>query len=238
VLDKQGTEGAELLSSSKFPTEKQFNLFREKRSSVNRPSFNLIVNNSNKGSKNTGNNIINKNITKRMSIRSLKGQKNNLLINKRKSLINNALLSKKNEKGRRSNSFTESGLFLKQFYSMMNNTKFSKNKHQILKEIQDKIALVKRNNSLKDLQAEIKLKNNLTFAKPNLQNGKDKANKNNIEKHSKGSVKNKSLMDEFENTINNKYNGGEIIHEYYQDNSNINFIQNKDDVFKKLNQKY
>ena len=238
VLDKQGTEGDELLNLSKLPTEKQFNLFREKRSSVNRPSFNLIVNNSNKGSKNTGNNIINKNVTKRMSIRSLKGQKNNLLINKRKSLINNALLSKKNEKGRRSNSFTESGLFLKQFYSMMNNTKFLKNKHQILKEIQDKIALVKRNNSLKDLQAEIKLKNNLTFAKSNLQNGKDKANKNNIEKHSKGSVKNKSLMDEFENTINNKYNGGEIIHEYYQDNSNINFLQNKDDVFKKLNQKY
>ena len=239
VLDKQGAEGDEFSNLSKLPTEKQFNLFREKRSSVNRPSFNLIVNNSNKGSKNTGNNIINKNVTKRMSIRSLKGQKNNLLINKRKSLINNALLSKKNEKGRRSNSFTESGLFLKQFYSMMNNTKFLKNKHQILKEIQDKIALVKRNNSLKDLQAEIKLKNNLTFAKSNnLQNGKDKANKNNIERHSKGSVKNKSLKDEFENTINNKYNGGEIMHEYYQDNSTINFMQNKDDVFKKLNQKY
>jgi hypothetical protein len=63
---------------------------------------------------------------------------------------------------KRSNSFTESGLFLKQFYSLMNNTKFIKNKHQILKEIQNKISKqnhsLKRNNSLKDFQVEFKLK--------------------------------------------------------------------------------
>ena len=237
IMDKQGGEGEEFSNLSKKPTEKQINLYREKRSSIG-PAFNIIVNN------NSGKN----NLKKRMSFRSLKGHKNNLINIRRKSLINNTLSKQKLEKGRRSNSFTESGLFLKQFYSLMNNSKFLKNKHQILKEIQNKIASVKRNNSLKDLQAEIKLKNNSPFSRPNLQNGKDKDN-NESQKldESKTSenniqiVKNSSSIsnEEYENSRNNnKDNGGDIMREYYGDNSTINFIQNNESIFKKLNKKY
>ena len=153
------------------------------------------------------------------------------------------LLIKKKE---RSNSFTESGLFLKQFYSMMNNSKFLKNKHQILKEIQKKISSVKRNNSLKDLQSEIKLKNNSPFYKSNIKNGKDKAkekifNESKTSEHNIQIVKNSSSMaqEENENSINNKNNGGDIIHEYYEDKSSAHLFQNNDsNIFQMLNKKF
>ena len=130
---------------------------------------------------------------------------------------------------------------------MMNNSKFLKSKHQILKEIQNKISSVKRNNSLKDLQSEIKLKNNSPFAKPNQQNGKDKdEKKNNIQlNESKTSdynmqlIKNSSLIlnEEYNNKEN--VNGGEIMPEYYGDKSSIKFINNDENtIFKKLNKKY
>ena len=162
-----------------------------------------------------------------------------------KSLVNNILVSKKKE---RSNSFTESGLFLKQFYSMMNNTKFFKNKHQLLKEIQKKISSIKRNNSLKDLQSELKLKNNSPFYKSNVQNGKQNieektknpnSNESKVSEHNIHIIKNSStiLQEEYENSINNKDNGGEIIHEYYGDKSSMNLFQKSDSIFKKLNNK-
>ena len=234
LLDKQGG-GEESINISKIPTEKHINILRERRSSI--PTFNIIVN---KNKKNIPK------INKRMSFRSLKGIKKNMFDIRTKSLVNNILVSKKKE---RSNSFTESGLFLKQFYSMMNNTKFFKNKHQLLKEIQKKISSIKRNNSLKDLQSELKLKNNSPFYKSNVQNGKqniEEKTKNPNSKESKVSehnihiIKNSStiLQEEYENSINNKDNGGEIIHEYYGDKSSMNLFQKSDSIFKKLNNKY
>jgi hypothetical protein len=229
----------ESLNISKKPTEKQINLFREKRPSIG-PTFNIIVNNHNSKGK--------KKLNKRKSFKSLKGPKNNLVNMKRKSVINNAIINQKMEREKRRNSFTESGLFLKQFYSMMSNSKFLKSKHQILKEIQNKIASMKRNNSLKDLQAEIKLKNNSPFSKPSLQNAKIKnkelSNEDKTSEHNIHLIKNSSsyMYDDNENSINKDYgkgNGGDLIHEYYGDKSSSNFIQkNEDTVFKKLNQKY
>ena len=235
ILDKQGGVD-ESINVSKLPTEKQINLLRERRSSI--PTFNIIVNNNN-----TNNNI--PKLNKRMSFRSLKGIKKSIYDIRTKSLVNNILVSKKKE---RSNSFTESGLFLKQFYSMMNNTKFFKNKHHLLKEIQKKIASIKRNNSLKDLQSELKLKNNSPFYKSNMQNGKNNddektkilnSNESKVSEHNIQIIKNSStiLHEEFENSIN-KDNGGEIIHEYYGDKSSSNLFQKNDSLFKKLNNKY
>ena len=234
LLDKQGG-GEESINISKIPTEKHINILRERRSSI--PTFNIIVN---KNKKNIPK------INKRMSFRSLKGIKKNMFDIRTKSLVNNILVSKKKE---RSNSFTESGLFLKQFYSMMNNTKFFKNKHQLLKEIQKKISSIKRNNSLKDLQSELKLKNNSPFYKSNVQNGKQNieektknpnSNESKVSEHNIHIIKNSStiLQEEYENSINNKDNGGEIIHEYYGDKSSMNLFQKSDSIFKKLNNKY
>ena len=234
LLDKQGG-GEESINISKIPTEKHINILRERRSSI--PTFNIIVN---KNKKNIPK------INKRMSFRSLKGIKKNMFDIRTKSLVNNILVSKKKE---RSNSFTESGLFLKQFYSMMNNTKFFKNKHQLLKEIQKKISSIKRNNSLKDLQSELKLKNNSPFYKSNVQNGKQNieektknpnSNESKVSEHNIHIIKNSStiLQEEYENSINNKDNGGEMIHEYYGDKSSMNLFQKSDSIFKKLNNKY
>ena len=242
LIDKNGEES----NISKKPTDKQINLYREKRPSIG-PTFNIIVNNHKSKGK--------KKLNKRQSLKSLKGAagaKNNLINMKRQSVINNAIINQKMEREKRRNSFTESGLFLKQFYSMMNNSKFIKSKHQILKEIQQKIASMKRNNSLKDLQAEIKLKNNSPFSKQSLQNGKNKNDtlnsnkKNEISNESKTYenniqlIKNSSSLDDYESSIHrDNGNGGDLIREYYGDKSSNNFIQkNEDTVFKKLNQKY
>ena len=68
----------------------------------------------------------------------------------KKKSFNGSIFSK------RSNSFTESGLYLNQFYSWLYFSKMTlKNKYQILKGIQYKISkdwtAFKRNNSLKSL---------------------------------------------------------------------------------------
>ena len=240
IMEKQGEESINL-NLSKRPTEKQINIFKERRSSIG-PTFNIIVNNNNNNNTKNKNN----NRSKRMSFRTFKDIKNNFLMSRKKSLANNTLISKKKE---RSNSFTESGLFLKQFYSMMNNSKFLKNKHQILKEIHKKISSVKRNNSLKDLQSEIKLKNNSPFYKQNLKNGKNnneeekinniQSNESKTSEHNIHIIKNSSSM-LHENSIDkDKDNGGEVIHEYYGDKSSVNFIPNNDNsIFKKLNSNY
>ena len=239
MLEKPGGGGGgeESIHLSKRQTEKKIKLLRERRSSIG-PTFNIIVNNNNTshGKK--------KKLNKRMSINSFKSIKNNLFNMRKKSIANsNFSINKKKE---RSNSFTESGLFLKQFYSMMNNSKFLKNKHQILKEIQKKISSVKRNNSLKDLQSEIKLKNNSPFYKSNIKNGKDKVeekifNESKTSEHNIQIVKNSSSMvkEENENSINNKNNGGDIIHEYYEDKSSAHLFQNNDsNIFQMLNKKF
>ena len=219
------------------------NMLRERRSYIG--PINIIVNNNNnnnnnnkKNNKSKGKNK-NNNRNKRMSFRSFKDIKNNFLMSRKKSL-NNPLFNKKKE---RSNSFTESGLFLKQFYSLMNNSKFFKNKHQILKEIHKKIASLKRNNSLKDLQTEIKLKNNSPFYKPNTQNRKSieekMSNESKTSEHNIHIIKHcSSKLNEWQDSID-KDNGGDVIHEYYGDKSSVNFLPNNDNtIFKKLNQKY
>ena len=235
----------ESLNLSRKPTDKQINIFRDHRNSIG-PTFNIIVNN---------NNTLNKTkLNKRISFNSLKDHKSNFF-NKKKSLINNnnLLINSKNDLKKRSNSFTESGLFLKQFYSLMNNSKFLKNKHQILKEIQNKISSMKRNNSLKVLQSDLKLKNNSPFYKYSLQNGKqneeEKKNNNQLNESKKSEhniyiIKNSSSTfnkeNENDNSINNRNNDGDTLIEFYGDKSSFNFIQKKDEnsVFKKLNSKY
>jgi hypothetical protein len=223
------------------------NAFRDQRNSIG-PTFNIIVNN-NKGkniSKNT------KLLSKRVSFNSLKDQNNIFFDTRKKSIFNNSnnllMNNKQNDIKKRSYSFTESGLFLRQFYSLMGNSKYIKNKYQILKEIQNKISSMKRNNSLKDLQAEFKLKNNSPFYKYSLKNGKGneeektnivKSNESKTSEHNIHIIKNSLSIDENESSMqNNEDNGGEIMNEYYGDKSSFNFIQDKeDDVFKKLNNK-
>ena len=247
ILDKK----EDSLNLSKRATDRQIKALRDHQNSIN-PTFNIIVNNNNVQRQNKSNKLLNK----RVSFKSLKDQKNNFFNLRKKSILNNNnnLLANNNNKQKdfkkRSYSFSESGLFLKQFYNLMSNSKFFKNKYQILKEIQNKVSSMKRNNSLKDLQAEFKLKNSSPFYKYNLQNGKEnEEDKTNIEKsnESKTSEHNihiikfssSMLNEDNENSINNNADkGGEILHEFFGDKSSFNFIQDKDNnVFKKLNKK-
>jgi hypothetical protein len=235
------------LNLSRLPTEKQMNAFRDHRNSIG-PTFNIIVNN-NKGTKISKNTKL---LSKRVSFMSLKDQNNIFFDTRKKSIFNNSnnLLTNNKQKDfkKRSYSFTESGLFLRQFYTLMSNSKYFKNKHQILKEIQNKISSMKRNNSLKDLQAEFKLKNNSPFYKYSLKNGKgneeektniEKSNENKASEHNIHIIKNSLSIEENEDSMqNNEDNGGEIMNEFYGDKSSFDFIQDKDnDVFKKLNNK-
>ena len=236
MMDKLGAGGNESLSLSKKSTEKQINIFRRHRNSIG-PTFNIIVNNNKNNNKNVTMNSMNYNLRKYYINR-----KKNSSSNTNNSFIN---INKKNVE-KRSNSFTESGLFLKQFYSMMNNSKFLKNKHQILKEIQNKISKenhsLKRNNSLKDLQLELKLKNENPFNRQNFENGKTK----NEESESKISSHNMDFIKKIfpkinknsEISINEEDNGGEILHEYYYDKSSVNFIKTDDSVLNKLNKDF
>ena len=234
------------LNLSRLPTEKQINVFRDHRNSIG-PNFNMIVNN-NKGTKISKNTKL---YNKRVSFNSLKDPNNIFFDTRKKSIFNtnnNLLMNKQNDIKKRSYSFTESGLFLRQFYSLMSNSKYFKNKHQILKEIQNKISSMKRNNSLKDLQAEFKLKNNSPFYKYSLKNGKqneeekaniDQLNESKTSEHNIHIIKDSSSVEENDASVNNGYNGGEIMNEFFADKSSFNFIQDKDNnVFKKLNKKY
>jgi len=249
MIEKQGGSGLdESVSLSKKITEKSINIFKHRNTG---PTFNIIVNNH----RNSG---IGKN-KKKVSLQSLKLHRNNYLLNRKKNSINSNIKNIKSDVEKRSNSFTESGLFLKQFYSLMNNTKFIKNKHQILKEIQNKISKqnysLKRNNSLKDLQVEFKLKNESPFNQHNVQNGKkseeESASKISASKISTSKIsvskisanniyviKNYSLKNDEEEENFNKDNGGEILQEYYCDKSSVNFVKTDDSVLNKLNKDY
>ena len=249
MIEKQGGSGQdESVSLSKKITEKSINIFKHRNTG---PTFNIIVNNH----RNSG---IGKN-KKKVSLQSLKLHRNNYLLNRKKNSINSNIKNIKSDVEKRSNSFTESGLFLKQFYSLMNNTKFIKNKHQILKEIQNKISKqnysLKRNNSLKDLQVEFKLKNESPFNQHNVQNGKkseeESASKISASKISTSKIsvskisanniyviKNCSLKNDEEEENFNKDNGGEILQEYYCDKSSVNFVKTDDSVLNKLNKDY
>ena len=244
MIDKQGGIGAdESVSLSKKITEKSINIFKHRNTG---PTYNIIVNNNR-------NNGLGQS-KKKVSLQSLKLHRNNYLLNRKKNSINSNIKNIKSDTEKRSNSFTESGLFLKQFYSLMNNTKFIKNKHQILKEIQNKISKqnysLKRNNSLKDLQIEFKLKNESPFIQHNFQNGKKSeeesaskisASKISVSKISANNIyliKNYSLKNDDEDEKFNKDNGGEIMQEYYCDKSSINFIKTDDSVLNKLNKDY
>ena len=244
MIDKQGGIGAdESVSLSKKITEKSINIFKHRNTG---PTYNIIVNNNR-------NNGLGQS-KKKVSLQSLKLHRNNYLLNRKKNSINSNIKNIKSDIEKRSNSFTESGLFLKQFYSLMNNTKFIKNKHQILKEIQNKISKqnysLKRNNSLKDLQIEFKLKNESPFIQHNFQNGK-KSEEESASKISESKIsvskisanniyviKNYSLKNDDEDEKFNKDNGGEIMQEYYCDKSSINFIKTDDSVLNKLNKDY
>lgn len=234
MIDKQGGIGAdESVSLSKKITEKSINIFKHRNTG---PTYNIIVNNNR-------NNGLGQS-KKKVSLQSLKLHRNNYLLNRKKNSINSNIKNIKSDIEKRSNSFTESGLFLKQFYSLMNNTKFIKNKHQILKEIQNKISKqnysLKRNNSLKDLQIEFKLKNESPFIQHNFQNGK-KSEEESASKISANNIyviKNYSLKNDDEDEKFNKDNGGEIMQEYYCDKSSINFIKTDDSVLNKLNKDY
>ena len=245
ILDKK----EDSLNLSKRATDRQINALRDHRNSIN-PPFNIIVGNNNVKITNKNNKLLNR----KVSLKSLKDQKNNFFNIRKKSILNNNnnLLSNNKEKDikKRSYSFSESGLFLKQFYNLMSNSKFFKNKYQILKEIQNKISSMKRNNSLKDFQADFKLKNNSPFYKYNSQNGKEneedktnfeKSNESKTSEHNIHIIKYSSSMlnENNENSLNeNDDKGGEVLHEYYDDKSSFKFIQDKDsNVFKKLNKK-
>ena len=238
ILDKK----EDSLNLSKKTTDKQIKAIRGKRNSIG-PTFNIIVNNN-----------TTYNLNRRVSLKSSNENKiNNFNRHKKSNVNNNNIFNNNNKKNifkKRSNSFTESGLFFKQFYTLINNSKFFKNKYQILCEIQEKISSMKNNNTLRDLQTEKKLKNNIIFYKQNLKNGKENdeervnnshSNKNNIIGHKIDLIKNYSSISIDENEKTNKVdNGGDVINEFYGDKSSLNFMQNNDNncILKKLNQRY
>ena len=139
-----------MINMSRRQTDKQINIFKGHRNSIG-PTFNIIVNNNNNNDKliskqskdkNFINNNINNNISNNKNFSPSPKKKNynyrKKFSNKRSSInssfINRVSLLK------RSNSSTQSGLYLNQFYSIINNNpKFFKTKYQILKEIQNEI---------------------------------------------------------------------------------------------------
>ena len=215
---------------SRRQTEKQINIFKGHRNSIG-PTFNIIVNNNNNNNDINNNDVI---ANRKVSMRSLKNRKyNSFLFNKTTTPSPNKMNFNKNKKRdksssfninrasslfKRSNSSTMPGLYLNQFYSLINNNpKYFKSKFQILNEIQNKIkqSYQKKSNSLiiekKDKKEKIKIKiNNL----------------------------NKPILDDDEDDDNENKN--DIIHDYYVDKSSSNFLinsNNNNNIFKKLNEK-
>ena len=246
ILDNKKEDS---LNLSKKTIDKQISAYRGKRNSIG-PTFNIIVNNNTTYNLNRSNNNI---FNRRVSLSSKDIKNNNFNIPKKTNANNNNLFNNNNKQNffkKRSNSFTESGLFFKQFYTLINNSKFFKSKHQILNEIQEKISSMKNNNTLRDLQAEKNLKNNSIFYKYNLKNGKEKveegvnnipSNENKMIGHKMHLIKSYSSISIDDNEKTNKFdNGGDAINEIYGDKSSLNFMQNNDNncVLKKLNQRY
>ena len=129
------------------------------------------------------------------------------------------MFTKANYLHKRSNSSTNSGLYLNQFYSLINNNpKFFKSKYQILKEIQNKIkqSYTKKSNSLIiENKKDIKKEKKVTFKKNEKNSNINKIN---------------SFLEDDQGITN------DILQEFYEDKSSVNFLQNnKNSLFRKLN---
>jgi hypothetical protein len=223
IIEKQDKQDKE--DMTRRQTDKQINIFKGHRNSIG-PTFNIIVNNNN----NNHNGMM---ASRKVSMKSLKNRRiNSILINNKNTTIspNKKNFNKKKSSFnfnrtstlfKRSNSSTNSGLYLNQFYSLINNNpKLFKSKYQIIKEIQKKIkqSYTKKSNSLiienkKDNYKKIKK------PKPIIKNEK----KNNID------LINSFLEDD-------QGISKDILQEFYEDKSSVNFLQNnKNSLFRKLN---
>ena len=225
IIEKQDKQDKE--DMTRRQTDKQINIFKGHRNSIG-PTFNIIVNNNNNNHNHNG-----MMASRKVSMKSLKNRRiNSILINNKNTTIspNKKNFNKKKSSFnfnrtstlfKRSNSSTNSGLYLNQFYSLINNNpKFFKSKYQILKEIQKKIkqSYTKKSNSLiienkKDNNKKIK------NPKPIIKNEK----KSNID------LINSFLEDD-------QGISKDILQEFYEDKSSVNFLQNnKNSLFRKLN---
>ena len=228
IIEKQDKQ--DKLDISRRQTDKQINIFKGHRNSIG-PTFNIIVNNNNNANNNANNNngIM---ASRKVSMKSLKNRRVNSIVinnkntatitpnkinfNKKKSSI---MFTKANYLHKRSNSSTNSGLYLNQFYSLINNNpKFFKSKYQILKEIQNKIkqSFTKKSNSLIiENKKDIKKEKKVTFKKNEKNSNINKIN---------------SFLEDDQGIAN------DILQEFYEDKSSVNFLQNnKNSLFRKLN---
>ena len=228
IIEKQDKQ--DKLDISRRQTDKQINIFKGHRNSIG-PTFNIIVNNNNNSNNNANNNngIM---ASRKVSMKSLKNRRVNSIVinnkntetiapnkinfNKKKSSI---MFTKANYLHKRSNSSTNSGLYLNQFYSLINNNpKFFKSKYQILKEIQNKIkqSYTKKSNSLIiENKKDIKKEKKVTFKKNEKNSNINKIN---------------SFLEDDQGITN------DILQEFYEDKSSVNFLQNnKNSLFRKLN---
>ena len=225
IIEKQDKQ--DKLDISRRQTDKQINIFRGHRNSIG-PTFNIIVNNNNNNTNNNNGIMANR----KVSMKSLKNRRINSIVftnkntatitpnkmnfNRKKSSFN---FNKAINLHKRSNSSTNSGLYLNQFYSMIyNNPKFFKSKYQILKEIQNKIK-----------QSYTKKSNSLIIE-----------NKRENKKEKKVKIITNEKNNNF-NKINSFFEDDQgitkdILQEFYEDKSSINFLQNnKNSLFRKLN---
>ena len=222
IIEKQDKQ--DKLDISRRQTDKQINIFKGHRNSIG-PTFNIIVNNNNN---NNNNGLI---ASRKISMKSLKNRRVNSIVfnNKNTNISPTKMNYNKNKSSfivnkninlqKRSNSSTNSGLYLNQFYSLINNNpKFFKSKYQILKEIQNKI---KQSYTKKSKSLIIEDKN-----------GNKKEKKIRLIKNDKKNNLNKinSFFEE-EQGISK-----DILQEFYEDKSSIDFLQNnKSSLFKNLN---
>ena len=205
---------------SRRQTEKQINIFKGHRNSIG-PTFNIIVNNNNSNNKDIKNRKISmRSLNNRRNFSVLYNNKNitpspaKIKMNKNKTKNSSFNINRNSNFFKRSNSSTMSGLYLNQFYSLINNNpRYFKSKHQIIKEIQNKIK-----------QSYTKKSNSLIIEK---KEKKEKKENKNIK-----TIKQPLLEDEQDNKK-------DLLQEYYEDKSSANFLQNENNnsVFEKLNEK-
>jgi hypothetical protein len=229
-------EKPDMINMSRRQTDKQINIFKGHRNSIG-PTFNIIVNNNNNNDKliskqskdkNFINNNINNNISNNKNFSPSPKKKNynyrKKFSNKRSSI--NSSFIKRVSLLKRSNSSTQSGLYLNQFYSIINNNpKFFKTKYQILKEIQNEIKqTASQNNKSLIVDKFQQKKKSAQISKKKIFEFHNYNNNNNIYAEDNN--------DEFKN---------DILQEYYEDKSSINFVENNDNsnnaIFRKLNEK-
>ena len=223
IIEKQDKQDKQE-DTTRRQTDKQINIFKGHRNSIG-PTFNIIVNNNNN---NNNNGLI---ASRKISMKSLKNRRVNSIVfnNKNTNISPTKMNYNKNKSSfivnkninlqKRSNSSTNSGLYLNQFYSLINNNpKFFKSKYQILKEIQNKI---KQSYTKKSKSLIIEDKN-----------GNKKEKKIRLIKNDKKNNLNKinSFFEE-EQGISK-----DILQEFYEDKSSIDFLQNnKNSLFRNLN---